>query len=216
MSKGQFARVKSNIFNVIFQICLIKTPNINFWYSENIYFVFLQEVEQLCSTSTSTAEVHGLDEDPLSTEIPEFSPEPLRKEIGVQCCLDYTYVVTSTASTQTGPGYSIDVDTRKIANPSPSTHICRDEVLDAAFHDHSYNTSYHPSPLKSLPTVSPQKSEKSLFSDEEGKISLNDDDDDDFIASSQETDSTTDTEPENNNCNKTLEDHIKEPKYLVF
>ena len=72
--------------------------------------------------------------------------------------------------------------------------------------------------MKSVPIVSPQKSERSLLSEEEEKPLESDinDTDDDFISSSQETVSTKYSESEPEPEVNTLENHVKESKYLVF
>lgn len=171
-------------------------------------------MEQLCSSSNNTKtssttishdEVYSLE--PLD-EVDEPAIENDSKETGVQCCLGYKYVITSTVSTQTEPIIDCPTcSTAPVAEPSP-TILSKDQIL----REHSYSAANCISPVKSA--VSPVNSD---MSDEESTTLSGDDGDDDFFVPSQDTVSTTDSEsePEPDDSNL-LKRHIKEPKYLVF
>ena len=169
-------------------------------------------MEQLCypSISTSITEVSPKPPDEIISI--DSTPEPYSKAVGVQCCLGCRYVVTSSVSTQTEP--FAEPPATDTVDPSPAPNTPKDITL----HDHCYSTTNSLSPAKpTVPTctLSPIKSERSLFSDEESRT-LSDNDDDDFIMSSQESISSVDTELETDSNNNILRKHVKEPKYLVF
>ena len=176
--------------------------------------VFSKVLEQLCAPSTSN-EVSNRCENLEVEALESFEPS---NDIGIQCCLccQPKFVVTSNASAQT-ESQDVGSDTTK-----DDVAVCLqsfpDDELSMILHDHNYSTTNFPSPVKSIPIVSPQKSERSLLSEDEERPLESDinDTDDDYIPSSQETLSTKYSESEAEPEGNTLENHVKEPKYLVF
>ena len=156
--------------------------------------VFSKVLEQLCAPSTSN-QVSNRCENREVEALESFEPS---NDIGIQCCLccQPKFAVTSTASTQTEPPH-LGSDTTKDDVAVPLQSFTEDE-LSMILHDHNYSITNVQSSVKSVPIVSPQKSERSLLSEEverhvESDIS---DTDDDFIPSSQDTVSTKYSEAE--------------------
>ena len=189
---------------------------VNFHHAANVkFFLFLyQTLENILAPSSSGSFADAThEESDMEISEDELVPSDTR-DIGIQCCLENRFMVTTTISTQTNKA-DIYADTADAC-----IQVDENSTLEKLniLHDHTYATSpVSPvvSPQKSLKGISPQKSCGSYpwSDDEEEKLFSNDEDDDDCIISSQERHSTTDTEPESE-CY--LESCISEAKYLVF